>query len=79
MREFVHAQISAVFDITIDNEVKHVAGLDVEQNGNGTFTLRQDGHCVVFSILGLQDGATIVSRTYQIPLCWMRVGRRLYR
>ena len=48
MREFVHAQISAVFDITIDNEVKHVAGLDVEQNGNGTFTLRQDGHCVDF-------------------------------
>jgi hypothetical protein len=46
MREFVHASIGETFDITIDNEVKHVAGLDVEQNGNNTYTLRQDGHCV---------------------------------
>jgi hypothetical protein len=46
MRDFVHASIGKAFEITIDNDVKHVAGLDVQQNGDNTYTLRQDGHCV---------------------------------
>jgi hypothetical protein len=46
MRDYVHASIGGTFEITIDNEVKHVAGLDVQQNDNNTYTLRQDGHCV---------------------------------
>ena len=48
MRDFVHASIGSAFKITIDNDVKHVAGLDVQQNDNNTYTLRQDGHCVDF-------------------------------
>ena len=37
MREFVHASIGTAFEITIDNEVKHVAGLDIQQNDNNTY------------------------------------------
>jgi hypothetical protein len=46
MRDSVHASIASEFKITIDNDCKHVAGLDVQQNGNGTYTLRQDGASV---------------------------------
>jgi len=46
MRDFVHASIASEFKITIDNDCKHVAGLDVQQNGNRTYTLRQDGASV---------------------------------
>jgi len=45
MRDFVHASIAKSFKITIDLECKHVAGLDVEQHSNGTYTLSQDGAC----------------------------------
>jgi hypothetical protein len=45
-RQFVHASIGEAFDITIDNDVKHVAGLDDQVNNNNTYTLRQGGHCV---------------------------------
>jgi hypothetical protein len=45
MQDFVHQSIAKTFSITIDLECKHVAGLDVQQNGNGTYTLRQNGAC----------------------------------
>jgi hypothetical protein len=45
MRDFVHASIAKLFKSTIDIECKHVAGLDVEQHSNGTYTLSQDGAC----------------------------------
>ena len=43
MRDFVHRSIAKSFKITIDLECKHVAGMDVQQNGNKTYTLRQNG------------------------------------
>ena len=37
---------SEAFEITIDNDVKHVEGLDIQVNDNNTYALRQDKHCV---------------------------------
>ena len=45
MRDFVHATLAADFKMTFELVVKHVAGLDVQENYNGTTTLRQDGGC----------------------------------
>ena len=45
MRDFVHRLIGSSFKITIDNDCKHIAGLDVQRNNDGSFTLRQNGAC----------------------------------
>jgi hypothetical protein len=45
MRDFVHNLIGSEFKIVIDNECKHIAGLDIQQNSNNSTTLRQDGAC----------------------------------